>query len=358
MTEVPAGLQKLPLAKAVAIAARATAARSPLPITGSLLLTPEEGAIRITGTNLEARIEALAEGSLNAPIAVPVGMLRQALNATQAPRLTVNGRSLTIEDDQLRIGTGRLRFSLHGYEAQDFPPASDFGDNAECIDFDLEALRWASRVAARDDSRPILTGACISESGAIACSDGFRLKFYGDAEDMGKNIVLPSRVVSAIAPDCERLIVRANRVQARFEGTYSLTTQLIQGTFPNYLQLIPKDDGLEWTADVDRPVLFAAVSYIANWMRATNSFGIVRITVSPDDMCLTARAADEMGEVEMHIGCKTEGNGKVAINGRYLLDALNCPMEKVLIKGYGIKSRLAFKYFDRIDIVMPMFVAW
>jgi len=140
--------------------------------------------------------------------------------------------------------------------------------------------------------------------------------------------------------------------------------QLIQGTFPNYSQLIPAEYSTRCIVDVDefkRETRIAAIF-------ARDGSGIIRLQIqsSPGQLSVSARA-DEVGDNEGTIDADVRGDSsKIAFNSRYLQDVLGALSGKVVLDMQSASSQGVFRPMgeggepetDFVHVVMPVFVQW
>ena len=225
----------------------------------------------------------------------------------------------------------------------------------------------------------MLTGIKVVLNGnsfSMAAADGFRLAVhYGHLEEAVENpvdIIVPARTMNEVVrllgdqEEAVEVVVNSSSSQVlfRLKGT-ELISQLVQGTFPNFDQLIPQTHTAR--ATVGHQEFLRAVRTAAIFAR--DGSGIIRLEMrSGEDgqgqICLSARA-EERGEHEGEIEATVEGDiaeAKIAFNSRYLLDALGA-MEKgkVSLEMTSSASPGVFKPGDAQDyihVVMPMFVQW
>jgi DNA polymerase-3 subunit beta len=216
----------------------------------------------------------------------------------------------------------------------------------------------------------------------FASADGFRLAVADltlpAAPAEAIEIVIPARALRELS----RLVADANepvemrinpgRTKVKFALTdLELVAQLIQGTFPNYSQLIPADYTTRVVVPVEEFKREARIAAIF----ARDGSGIIRLQIEPGKLTVSARA-DEVGnnqgeieaEVERKDELKMEGEtggetSKIAFNSRYLQDVLNAlgGVEKVALEITTPSSQGVFRPLaedDYVHVVMPMFVQW
>jgi DNA polymerase-3 subunit beta len=157
--------------------------------------------------------------------------------------------------------------------------------------------------------------------------------------------------------------INPQRTQVQFTMTdVELVAQLIQGTFPNYSQLIPAEYNTRCTVNVDEFKREARIAAIF----ARDGSGIIRLQLQPGNgmpgkLTISARA-DEIGDNQGEIDATVEGDAsKIAFNSRYLQDVLNALSGEVVLDMTSPSSQGVFRpkgETDYVHVVMPMFVQW
>ena len=358
---------------------RAVAARSPLPITANVLIASDGERLKLSATNLEITMSCWIDATIEeeGAITVPARLLADFVNTLPNDRisLTVAPRSR-----QVRVECARNEASIGGLDADDFPPAPVVQEGID-VKIDAKSLRQAIAqtvfAAATDDSRPVLTGVDTKfENGTLtlAASDGFRLSVYKLAVDdvvEPTEIVVPSRALNELsrllADESGEISLRTNAAKSqvlfRLEKA-ELVAQLIQGTFPNFNQLIPASS------------TSTAIVQVSEFLRETRTAsvfardgsGIVRLVVTPGEGMQTGKIvvsarAEEVGDNEGEIDAAVEGEGvKIAFNGKYLQDVLQA-LEggELKLETTGPSSQGVFRTMgddNYVHVIMPMFVTW
>lgn len=373
------------LQRGLSIVGRAVATRSTLPITANVLLQTDRGRLKLAATDLDISICAWIgakideEGATTVPSRLIGDFVAQLPPATVSIEVPANGR-------QLRLECARNDSTINAMDSEDFPRIPELRDGVS-LQFDPKALRRAiERVefaAATDDSRPVLTGVHLRSDGprlTLAAADGFRLAVSDItlAESPGESVevIIPSRALRElsrlIGESNEPVEMRINpqRTQVLFAMTdVEMVAQLIQGTFPNYNQLIPAEWNTRVVVNVDefkRETRIAAIF-------ARDGSGIIRLQMSPGEgggmpgqLTISARA-DEIGDNEGKLDARVEGDAsKIAFNSRYLQDVLNVLQGSVALEMTSPSSQGVFRPVDEngvaepgyVHVVMPMFVQW
>lgn len=244
------------LARGLSIVSRAVSPRSTLPVLGNILVATDEGRLRLSATNLElgitcwigAKIEE--EGSTTVP-ARTFSDLVGTLSDNQVEM------SLTVRTQTLNLRCGASNTDLKCIDSQEFPPmpVADFSEGLDINVSDLkEMIHQVVFAASTDDARPILTGVLTAVDGGqivMAAADGFRLSVrktqLSSPAPRPISAVIPARALSElgrIAGDGNQvvsMVIPPNRGQVIFRmSDIELVSQLIEGSFPDYEQIIPR----------------------------------------------------------------------------------------------------------------------
>ncbi|MDO8616816.1 MAG: DNA polymerase III subunit beta [Dehalococcoidia bacterium] len=368
------------LAKGLGVVGRAVPVRSTLPQASHVLIATDEGRLKLVATDLMIAITCWigAQVEEEGEITVPARLVGDFVTSLPNERIDL---SVAARGHQLHISCARNEATMAGMDAADFPPVPSVGDGLT-LKLEPKTLRRAigqvQFAAASDDTRPVLTGIHTLAEGrelTLAAADGFRLAVYKLAltQDVPERVevIIPARALREL----ERLIAdeedpvemafNAARSQVLFRlKTAELVATLIQGTFPNYSQLIPQSYTTKATIDMRQ---FLQETRIAG-IFARDGAGIVRVQMEPGEdsqpgkMTVSARA-EEIGEHRGEMDVKMEGEpSKIAFNSRYLQDVLQVlDAEKVALETTTPSSPGVLRPVDGDDyvhVVMPMFVQW
>ena len=367
------------LQRGLSIVGRAVAARSTLPITANVLLSTDNGRLKLAATDLEIGLSAWVgakideEGATTIPARLISDFVSSLPSAVVNLEIPERGRKVELE-------CARNKSTINAMDADDFPRILSITDGTS-IQFDPKVLRKViERVefaAASDDSRPVLTGVHVKSDGArvkFASADGFRLAVSDIALDAEPSepieVIVPARALRElgrlIVDATEPIEMRINpqRTQVLFALTdIEMVCQLIQGTFPNYSQLIPAESNTRCVVSVDE---FKREAKIAS-IFARDGSGIIRLEMTPGAGGMPGRLkisarADEIGNNDGEVDANIEGDAsKIAFNARYLQDVLNALSGEVALEMTSPSSQGVFRPVgetDYVHVVMPMFVQW
>ena len=365
------------LSKCLGIVGRAVATRTTLPVTNNVLLATEQSRLRLSATNLEIAISCWL-GSMveeEGAITVPARLLTEFVNSLPSEKI-----DLALADHTLELKCARFEARISGINAEDFPPIPKISGGMT-YQIEPDALRLAINqvvfATASEDTRPVLTGVCAEfedDTLTLAAADGFRLAVHkapliGPAKEKAE-IIIPGRSLSELnrllADQREpiEIAVSQNKSQVLFRmKDVELVSQLIQGTFPNYRQLIPASYSTR--AVISTPEFLRATKTSAIFAR--DGSGIVRLQITPDGgasgkVSVSARS-EQIGDNVGEIDAKVEGEAaKIAFNGKYLTDVLGVihegeiALETTTPSSPGVIRPLGADNY--VHIIMPMFVQW
>ncbi len=358
---------------------RAAASRTTLPITNNVLLAADQGRLKLVATNLEMAISCWigAKVEEEGAITVPSRLLNEFVASLPNDKIDINlSRGKT-----LQLKCARFEARISGVDAKDFPPIPT-AEGGIVTSVEAEALRQGiARVvfaAAADESRPVLTGVYAEFEDnklTLAAADGFRLAVYNlplsTAVKQKTSVIIPARALaelnrlSADSEEAIELKIDTAKSQILFRlKDVELVSQLVQGSFPQYSQLIPKEHNTRAVVDVAQ---FLRATKTAS-IFARDGSGIVRLTVTPGSkasqgkLTIAARS-EEIGDDTGEIDAVIEGEeAKIAFNCKYLVDVLGVLHEdQVALEVTSPSSPGVIRPVgtdNYIHVVMPMFVQW
>jgi len=368
------------LNRGLSVVGRAVATRTTLPITNNVLLTVDQSRLKLAATNLEMAISCWigAKVEEEGSFSVPARLLAEFIGSL--PNDTVD-ISLSPRTKTLGLKCARFEARISGVDAKDFPPIPKIEDGITAK-VEVDALRQGINqvvfAAASEDSRPVLTGVDAEFDGdllTLAAADGFRLAVYKlpltSPVSQKTEVIIPARTLAELnrlMADQEEAIeitVNPNKSQALFRlKNIELVSQLVQGTFPQYSQLIPQSHSTRVVVDVAQFLRAAKTAAIF----ASDGGGIVRLVIAPGGeltpgkITISARS-EEIGDDVGEIDAIVEGEeAKIAFNGKYLIDVLSVLRETQVAleitnpSSPGVLRPVGVDNY--IHVVMPMFVQW
>lgn len=323
------------LNRGMTIASRMVATRPQLPVLTHVLLAAEKGRLKIAATNLETGVNLWTGAKIEkeGAISVPAKILSEFV-ASLSPGKVV----LTAEEGMLKISAPGVEASFNGLAASEFPKiAAAKGKPILKIESKVfeEAVAQVAFAAAVDETRPVLTGIYFFIKGKelnMVATDGYRLSLKALkgvleeslVKEMGEGLIIPARAFQEAAkvtgeegevevyyaPDSNQLVFGA--------GEAEVVSRLIEGKFPEFEKIIPEEGKVKTEVETEE---FGRVVRIAS-IFARESANIVRFELKKEAIEVSANTA-QVGENKSVIEAKvTGGEEKIAFNSRYLLDFL------------------------------------
>jgi DNA polymerase-3 subunit beta len=367
------------LAKGLSIVGRAVATRSTLPVLSNVMLATDGARLKLSATNLEIGIVCWigAKVEEDGSTTVPARLLTDFVNSLPPERIDME---LTVRTQTLNLKCARFEANIKGIDAQEFPLIPTAGEDSK-ISLDPSMLRQmidqVVLAAATDESRPILTGVLAKFQGeqlTLAAADGFRLSVrtahLSEPVSEPVTVIVPARALaelSRISAEQEQPIevtITPARNQALFHmANVDLVSQLIEGNFPDYNQIIPKSYS---TRTVVSTGDFLKATKTAN-IFARDAANIIRLEIvpggelAPGRVTLTATSAevgDNVGEIDAVI----EGEEmEIAFNAKYLIDVLSVvdaaqvALETTTASSPGVIKPIGSEDFTHV--IMPMHIS-
>lgn len=341
------------LVDALSAVSNVVPARTPLPIIGNLLLAAEDDGLSLSATDLDLSVTVRVAAGVESAgrVTLPARKLTDMVRALPASVVRVDG-----EGEHVTVECESSRFRVHGLPAEDFPsfPTLDFGAGWKVAAGDVDRLASHTAFAASsEDTRPILNGVLweLREEGMrMVATNGHRLARLEVAaevggETSGRDLIVPPKALAQVArlfaPDDE-VVVAADDKQVGLQGERGVVySRLIEGPYPNYEQVIPRDNDKRMRADKER--FASALRRMA--VMASDQTHRVRLSLDDDSVTFFVSTPD-VGEGTERMGVDYEGEPlDIGFNANYLLDILrNIDADEV---------EMTFKAPERAALVRP-----
>ena len=330
--EIKIGQEKL--AKALNNVSRVAAgARATLPILSNVLVRVDGNKVTLTTTNLDMAVVSYlpVSQSEDGVVTVPARLMAEFVGNLPRGEMV----EIKAEGEKVVIRAGEYTSTINGAPADDFPELPEM-DDTKAVKFQMgvdefkAGLTQVMVAASNDTTRPALTGVYFNTfEGALylAATDGYRLaerKFIEQVESEVMAIVPAAslqEVLRSITDDVEAIEVLFDETQVRFRmGEVEVTSKLMDGSFPDYRQLIPQQTEVQ--VELRRDELMRITKLAALFAREVG--GSITCSASAERKTFAvASVANELGENNSEIATEVEKDGKVTLNSRFLLDALN-----------------------------------
>ena len=332
---------------ALQLVSRAVSSRPTHPVLANVLLTADAGTDRLslTGFDLNLGIQTSLPASVDSSGAVTLparlfGEIVSKLSSDSPVSLSSDAGA-----DQVELTSSSGSYQMRGMPADDFPELP-LVENGTALRVDpsslLKALRATLFASSGDEAKQLLTGVHLrfnQKRLEAASTDGHRLAMLtvedalqteisaDEAEPDELAVTLPARSLREV----ERLMAswKGNDPVSLFcergqvvvlAADQMVTSRTLEGTYPNYRQLIP--DGFSRTIDLDRRAFISALERIA--VLADQHNNVVRIATEPATGLVQISAdAQDVGSGSESLPAEINGDAvQIAFNARYVLDGL------------------------------------
>ncbi len=338
--------------------------RTTLPILSNVLLEAEDGKLTLSTTDMEVSVRTSLEADVSQSGATTLPARRFFSICRELPSHQVD---ITVsESDVAEITSGSAHFKLEGLSKEDFPPMPTF---EESLSYKLDQgvlrdiLQKTSYAASTDESRAILNGSLMAfrdNKLTVVCTDGRRLALVEQEIDIPDeaelDIVVPTKTITELIKTLEdegEAIIKTSATQVAFEfGNIFIISKLIDGTYPNYRQVIPSQ--CEERIPIDREILHDAVRRVSLMLDDQAASVKVKITENRIELLTSS---PEVGEASETIPVKYSGKDiTIAFNPGFMMaplkhldsDEVFLELSDDLSPGV-IKSNVPFLY-----VIMPI----
>jgi DNA polymerase III subunit beta len=342
--------------------------RHTLPILANVLIRKTGDQMQLTTSDLEIQIRTNAQMDGDAGNFTTTVGARKLIDIL---RTMPSDQTVSIESsaNKLVLKGGKSRFTLQTLPAEDFPlvqEAANFGPVFSVPQKTLkELLAQVSFAMAVHDIRYYLNGILFVAEGktlSLVATDGHRLAFSSaqlDVEVPKQEVILPRKTViemQRLLSDSEGQIeMQFAGNQAKFSfGGMEFVTKLVEGKFPDYNRVIPKNHKNIIT--LGRAALLATLQRTA--ILTSEKFKGVRLNIEPGTLRVASNNAEQEEAVD-ELDIDYAGDAiEIGFNVTYLIDALgNMPQEMVRLELSDSNSSALFTIPDNATfkyVVMPM----
>jgi DNA polymerase-3 subunit beta len=329
------------LVQGLSLVGRAVSSRTSIQILSGILLEASGGEVRLAATDMELSLRATvaAEVSGDGAVVLPGRTLVDIARLLPADEVTIEHRAA---ESVVYVTSGSASYTLHTYNAEDFPRLPDVGAfQTFSVDREslLETISRVARAASRDEARPVLTGVLVQFAEGklvMAATDSYRLAVKETplptpAPDL--EAIVPSRALQELARaagDADEIAVGVQDNQVVFiVGDVWLTTRRIDGQFPNYRQLLPEQ--FEYELTISRAELLDVVRRAAVMIQRATP---LQLRFAEGELTVVART-HEVGESRESLPVPFTGEPlDIGFNAEYLRDGLES------VEGEDVKVKL------------------
>ncbi|MCM5704667.1 DNA polymerase III subunit beta [Larsenimonas salina] len=342
--------------------------RQTLPVLSNVLLSVDEHELSLTGTDLEVELVGrTVPDSVEQPGSATVPARKLMDICKSLPEGSVI--SVTVEDSRAVVRAGRSRFTLSTLPVAEFPNIDEGQSKAEItltrgtVKHLIDATSFAM---AQQDVRYYLNGMLIDLSDQLVravATDGHRLAMCAKPAEFAletpTKMILPRKGVielSRLLDDSDEpltLIIGDNHLRAR-TGNYTFTSKLVDGKFPDYERVVPKNGDKQFMAD--RAELRQVLSRTA--ILSNEKYRGVRLNLEEGTLRVTANNPDQE-EAEEIVSVEYSGAPlEIGFNVGYLVDVLSVlgteQVQMTLSDPNSSALMEATGGSDALYVVMPM----
>ncbi len=319
------------LNQAVSNISRVASNKNQLPILNNILFRTDNNRLLIAATNLEIASTQYIGAKIIKPgaITIPAKLISEFI--ANLPNQNID---LKVKNNNLYIKCGNYTSTINGYIADEFPELPTINEKSSVkyiinIDDFKQAVNQTIITTSNDNTRPILSGVywnSFEDNLYLAATDGYRLserKLLTSKTNL--EAVIPNQtlqeVLHNITNNSTEVEVLFDETQVRFRlDENEIISRLIDGSFPNYRQLIPKKSQISIILNKDEFIQTIKVASLF----ARSSGGSITLTADKSKNELQIHSiTSEVGENTSKIEAKITEDGEITLNSRYLNEALN-----------------------------------
>lgn len=325
----------------LSLVSRAVSSRPTHPVLANILLKADRSSQRMSlsafdlSLGIQTSFPAKVEES--GVLTLPAKLLSDIISRLPDGDVTIESDAEANHVTTLTSASGR--YQVRGMGAEEFPelPKIEEGEQAHlAADALVDGLRGSLFAASADETKQVLTGVHVSlqpDGLEFAATDGHRLAVVKTIEEDAKSEAEPQLDVTVPAKALQELMkmldrqngnaidVRFDQGQVVFEwADQRLTSRLLEGQYPNYRQLVPRQFTHQMT--IDRRLFLSALERISVLADQKNNIVKVQLDDAAQQLTLSVDAQD-VGSGREAIPAQISGEGmEIAFNVRYLLDGL------------------------------------
>jgi len=340
--------------------------KSSLPILSNILIEAEKNRVVLTTTDLDIGISSALETDVEeeGSITIPAKRFSDIIKELPDEDISIS----TMKNNSMIIKCSKCFFKIIGLPKEEFPKLPEFKDELSAVlkqGVLKNMLSMAHFSMSHDETRYVLNGALFLFKGkklTIVATDGKRMSFV--KKDMEKDgpsraIIVPSKTVYELArilgdEGDVRIILSEN--QARFDlKNITIISRLIEGDFPNYEQVIPKEP--QDKVMIQRTQFLDAIKRAA--LLVTQDSQSVKFEILKNKI-VVSKSSPNIGEVREEMDTVYKGHEiTVGFNPHYIMDALKVmPQDEIALEVFGPDKPAVIRIEDWfLYLALPMQLA-
>ncbi len=303
-----------------------------LPILDNFLFDLDGKSLTVSASDLETTISSKleVESSEKGSVCIPARLLLDTLKTFPEQPLT-----FTVEDNNtVEISSNHGKYALAYADGEEFPTAVELKDpSSTTIQGDILATAISKTIFAsgNDDLRPVMSGVFFQFSTddlTFVATDAHKLVKYSRADvsaSQAAEFIMPKKPLnllkSILAGSEEEVVIEYNESNAKFSfnGT-EMVCRLIDGKYPNYEAVIPKENPNKLT--IDRTQFLNSVRRVSIFSNKTTHQ--IRLKIAGAELNISAEDIDYSNKAEERLTCDYQGDDmQIGFNSRFLTEMLN-----------------------------------
>ncbi|KAA3623311.1 MAG: DNA polymerase III subunit beta [Flavobacterium sp.] len=303
-----------------------------LPILDNFLFDLDGKKLTVSASDLETTISSKleVESSEKGSVCIPARLLLDTLKTFPEQPLT-----FTVEDNNtVEISSNHGKYALAYADGEEFPTAVELKDpSSTTIQGDILATAISKTIFAsgNDDLRPVMSGVFFqfsTEDLTFVATDAHKLVKYSRADvsaSQAAEFIMPKKPLnllkSILAGSEEDVVIEYNESNAKFsfDGT-EMVCRLIDGKYPNYEAVIPKENPNKLT--IDRTQFLNSVRRVSIFSNKTTHQ--IRLKIAGAELNISAEDIDYSNKAEERLTCDYQGDDmQIGFNSRFLTEMLN-----------------------------------
>jgi DNA polymerase-3 subunit beta len=328
-------------------------AKTTLPVLANILVETTEKGIRLSGTDLDIAVSTEVAADVEAPGAITIPAKKLSEIARELPPSPV--KIAAAGEQRVTLDCGRSHFKILGLPRDEFPsfPSVRFNESWRIRSGELQKLISHTAFAvSTEESRPILNGVLWElrpEMMRMVATNGHRLAKMElpvkTAVAQSSDLIVPPKALEQVRrlfPEDEELEIARGENHLGFRSPFtSVFTRLIEGPYPPYDQVIPRDNNR--IAIADRAALTSALRRMS--VIASDQTHRIRLSFNSALLRFSVQTPD-LGEATDELPIRFTGDPlDIGFNANYLLEILRyIPTEEV---------KLTFKAPERAATLEP-----
>ena len=344
--------------------------RNTLQILSNIFLGVQNDHLTIKATDLEVSVETTIPVQVIEPGRATVSAKNFHDIIKELPEKDIHIN--TKENHWIDITCGKSNFNIMGLSPEDFPSLPSYSAkqiSKARVDILKKMIDHTAYAVSLDEARYNMNGVFLETSDSkiskMVALDGHRLALFEDQlfEEIDspwkKGVIIPRKGIAEIrklldsAGPTVDLHIEGNHILVKFPTSF-VSVRLIEGIFPDYKQVIPKNNSR--SIEIDRVAFFDSLKRVS--LLANEKSRAVKLVISPDKLEISSSNPD-MGEATESLEINYKGdNLETGFNAKYLQDALSVIQEPNIL--FELNERMAPAVIrvpnneTYISVLMPM----